>query len=163
MKKNWLNRLTVLSAAAMISFSISSCGPKDADIQASAAKALQNDPTTSAISVTVTKGVATITGECKDDACKTSSENAIKAIKGVKSVVNNITVAPPPPPPVVSADDILSKTVSDAIKDNAGVTATVKDGVVTLTGEIKRADLPKLIQKVQALKPKKVEQKLTIK
>ena len=51
----------------------------------------------------------------------------------------------------------------DAIKDNSGVKADVKDGVVTLTGEIKKTDLPKLMQKISALKPKKIENKLTVK
>lgn len=155
-----------MGTVAMIALTISSCGPKDADVQASAAKALQNDPATSAITVSVTKGVATLNGDCKDDACKINSENAVKGIKGVKSVVNNITVTPPPPPPppvTISADDALTKSVADAVKDNSGVTATVKDGVVTLTGDVKRADLPKLLQKVNALKPKKIENKLTIK
>ncbi|MDI3322461.1 BON domain-containing protein [Pinibacter soli] len=169
MKKNWLKNLAVLGTAVIISLSVASCGPKDADVQSAAATALAGDPTTSALQVSVKDGVATISGECKDDACKVSSENVVKGIKGVKQVVSNVTVAPPPPPlppaaPVtISADDNLSKMVTDAIKDNAGVMASVKDGVVTLTGEIKRADLPKLMQKVQALKPKKVENKLTIK
>jgi len=35
--------------------------------------------------------------------------------------------------------------------------------VVTLTGDIKKAQLPNLIKSVQELKPKKVENKLTIK
>ena len=41
--------------------------------------------------------------------------------------------------------------------------ADVKDGVVTLTGEIKKASLPKLMQSLMALKPKKVDNKLTVK
>lgn len=169
MKKNWLKNLAVLGTAVIISLSMASCGPKDADVQSAAATALAGDPTTSALQVSVKDGVATISGECKDEACKVSSENVVKGVKGVKSVVTNVTVAPPPPPlppaapVIISADDSLTKSVTDAIKDNTGVMATVKDGVVTLTGEIKRADLPKLMQKVQSTKPKKVENKLTIK
>jgi osmotically-inducible protein OsmY len=169
MKKNWLKNFAVLGTAAIISLSIVSCGPKDADVQSAAATALAGDPTTSALQVSVKDGVATISGECKDDACKVSSENAVKGVKGVKQVVNNVTVAPPPPPlppaaPVgITADDSLMQKVTDAVKDNPGVTFTVKDGVVTLNGEIKRADLPKLMQKVQSTRPKKVESKLTVK
>jgi hypothetical protein len=39
----------------------------------------------------------------------------------------------------------------------------VSDGVITLTGEIKRAELPGLIQKLNEIKPKKIENKLVIK
>jgi hypothetical protein len=48
-------------------------------------------------------------------------------------------------------------------KHYPGVSATIQDGVVTLTGEIKRADLQKLMKSLNTLKPKKIENKLTIK
>jgi len=84
----------------------------------------------------------------------------------VKSVVNNATVTPPPPPPPpveIAADDPLTKSVNDAVKDYPGVNASVKDGVVTLTGEIKRSSLQKLMQSLNSLKPKKIDNKLIIK
>jgi hypothetical protein len=77
--------------------------------------------------------------------------------------VNNGTVTPPPPPVTISADDTLIKGVADAVKDFTTVKVDVKDGVVTLTGEIKKASLPKLMQSLMALKPKKVDNKLTVK
>ena len=39
----------------------------------------------------------------------------------------------------------------------------LKDGVVTLTGDIKRAELQKLMMTLHTLKPKKIDNKLTIK
>ena len=79
-------------------------------------------------------------------------------------MTNNISVAPAPQAPVeVTADDPLRTSVNDAIKDHPGVTASINDGVITLTGEIKKADLPTLMQKLNALKPKKIENQLTIK
>jgi len=101
-----------------------------------------------------------------DDATKTACENAVKDIAGVKSVVNNCTVTPPPPPPapvVISADDPLIKSVNDAIKDFPGVKASVSEGVVTLTGEIQRPSLQRLMKSLQSLKPKKIDNQLTIK
>jgi hypothetical protein len=71
--------------------------------------------------------------------------------------------APAPAPVVIAADDPLSKGVTDAIKDYPGVKADVKDGVVTLTGDIKRAELQKLMMSLHTLKPKKIDNKLTIK
>jgi osmotically-inducible protein OsmY len=91
------------------------------------------------------------------------------AVKGVKTVVNNITVTPPPapvvvaPPPVINPDDVLTRSVRDAIKDFPGVTATVTNGVVTLTGTVSKENQRKIMMSVSSLKPKKIENKLTVK
>jgi hyperosmotically inducible protein len=80
--------------------------------------------------------------------------------------VNNCTLAPLPPPPapvVIAQDDPLTKGVTDATKDFPTVKSSVKDGVITLTGEIKRADLKKLMMTLHTLKPKKIDSQLTIK
>jgi len=143
---------------------ITSCKgkPKDADITA----AIQQKITTPGVSVSVKDGVATLTGEVKSESDKASAETEAKAVEGVKSVVNNITIAAPPPPPapvIISADDALTKGINDLLKDYSTVKADVKDGVVTLTGDIKKTALPKLMMALHALKPKKVENKLTIK
>lgn len=145
-------------------FLLVACGPKDADIQKEITAKLSELP---GVSVTVEKGVATISGTCKDDAFKQNAESIVKGIKGVKSVVNNCEI--PAPEPVVAApveinpDAVLTTSVNEVVKTYSGVTAAVKDGVVTLTGDIKRSQLQNLIKSVQELKPKKVENKLTIK
>ncbi len=118
------------------------------------------------VTVTVKDGVATLSGEMTDDASKAAAEEAVKKVDGVKSVVNNATIAPqvPPPAPVtINPDEALTTAATAAIKDYTSVSASVKDGVVTLNGEIKKADLPKLMQAINAIQPKKVENKLTIK
>jgi hyperosmotically inducible protein len=145
-------------------FLLVACGPKDADIQKEITAKLSELP---GVSVTVEKGVATISGTCKDDAFKQNAESIVKGIKGVKSVVNNCEI--PAPEPVVAApveinpDAVLTTSINEVVKTYSGVTASVKDGVVTLTGDIKRSQLQNLIKSVQELKPKKVENKLTIK
>src|SRR6476469_6555241 len=75
-------------------------GPSDQELSSSINSSLSNS--TGKINATVDKGVATLTGECPDDACKTNAESSVQSVKGVTQVVNNITVAPPPPPPVVT-------------------------------------------------------------
>jgi len=138
-----------------------SCKPKDADVQVKVAEAVKATP---GVTVGVDKGVATLTGEVKTDADKAAAEAAAKGIKGVESVVNNLTVAPPPPPPVViSTDDVLTTAVNAAVTAFPTVKASIVDGVVSLTGEIKRTELPTLLAAINTLKPKKVENKLTIK
>jgi hyperosmotically inducible protein len=158
-------RIKSILLGISLAFSLVACGPKDADIQKEIAAKISALP---GVEVTVKDGVATISGICKDDAFKQNAESIIKGIKGVKSVVNNCEIAVPEPevaaaPVVINTDAVLNTSVSEVVKTYSGVSATVKDGVVTLTGNIKRDQLPNLIKSVQELKPKKVENKLTIK
>lgn len=159
--------LMPLMAVVVMSVTLPSCGVKDSSIQSAITELAATTPSLSGISADVKDGVVTISGEFKDEGSKAAAETAIKGIKGVKSVVNNGTITPPPPPPpppvVITADDPLTKSVADAIKDFPGVQASVKDGVVTLTGEIKRPSLQKLMQSLHTLKPKKIENQLTVK
>ena len=164
MKKHF-DLLVIIAAFIVPSFLFSSCKEKDSKIQAAVESSLKasNMP---GISASVKDGVVTLTGQCENNADKSSVESMIAKVKGVKQVVNNCTVAPPPvttAPVVISPDDALIKSVSDATKDYPGVKADVKDGVITLTGDIKRANLQKLIMTLNTLKPKKIEDKLTIK
>ncbi|ANE49297.1 hypothetical protein [Flavisolibacter tropicus] len=65
-------------------------------------------------------------------------------------------------PVTISSDDALKKGVTDATKDFPGVTATVNNGEITLTGTIKRDRLPTLMQSLNTLQPKKINNNLTI-
>jgi hyperosmotically inducible periplasmic protein len=151
----------LLMIAAVLTFSIVSCKPKDSEIQQDLTTALSSYQ---GVSASVTDGVATLTGEVSDPSTKTNAEEEAKKVKGVKSVVNNLTVAAPPPPVSISTDDSLRNAVNAAIStDYKDVQATVNDGVVTLTGTIKRSELPKLMQKVNEMRPKRVENQLVIK
>jgi hyperosmotically inducible protein len=139
------------------------CKPKDKDIAVEAQKVVP-----SGALVAVKDGVATLTGEFSDEASKKAAEEALAKVKDVKSVVNNATVIAPPPPPaaapvVTAADEVLTKGLKDATKDYPTVTATVKDGIVTLNGDIKKTNMVKLMMAINALQPKKIENKLTIK
>lgn len=166
MKKSIFSYLLLFAMAAMITTTFSSCGPKDADLKATITEKMQAMPDMSGMTVDVKDGVVTLSGEVKDEATKAMCETTAKGVAGVKSVVNNCTVAPPlaaPAPVVIAADDPLTQGVTDATKDFPGVKAEVKDGVITLTGEIKKADLKTLMMSLNTLKPKKIDNQLVIK
>ena len=148
----------MMSVAVAATLFFSGCKPKDVDIQA-AVQAKE----ASGIAVAVSKGEVTLTGEVADEAAKATAEQVAKAEKGVKSVINNLTVKPAEAPVVIAEDTTLQKNVADAVKDFPTVKADIKDGVVTLTGEIKKASLITLMQHLSALKPKKIDNKLTVK
>ena len=63
----------------------------------------------------------------------------------------------------INSDATLRTSVDNVLRSYDGVSADIKDGVVTLRGNIRQDDLQSLIMKVQELKPKKVENQLTIK
>lgn len=153
---------TLAFIALFASIFIIACKPKDADIKTALETSI-NTAGLTGTTVQVTEGVVTLTGELKDEAAKQLAETTAKAVKGVKSVVNNITITPPPAPIIVNTDDVLINAVKDAVKDYPTVVATVNAGVLSLTGEIKKANLPKLMMALSALKAKKIDNKLTVK
>ncbi len=169
MRKSMLRFAFVVSALAIVVFSACKGGVKDADLEKQLTEkisAIASDA--SGLSASVKDGVVTLSGAFKDDATKAAFLTAVKAIPGVKpDVVDNTTLiptpAPAPAPVVVAAIDSLAKGVTDATKDFPGVKAEVKEGVITLTGDIKRSSLPALMKSLNTLKPKKIENKLTIK
>lgn len=154
--------LAVSIAASTLFFS---CKPKDSDVQAKITEKFAATPEVAGASATVADGVATLTGEVSNPNAQSQAETLAKDIKGVKSVVNNLTVTPPPPPPppAVNPDSALMQGVTDATKDFPTVKASVNNGEITLTGTIKRADLQKLMQTLNTLKPSKINNQLTIK
>ena len=144
---------------------ITSCKQKtsDADVKTAVDNAIAANTQLSGVSSSVDKGVVTLTGQVANDNDKSAAETAARGINGVKSVVNNLTVTPPAPSVQITADDPLKVSVESTVKAYPGVNATVQDGVITLTGEIKRNDLQQLMVALNSLKPKKVDNKLTIK
>jgi len=167
MKQQLAKALRLLPALIFFSFLMTGCKSKvkDADVQSSVTTTLRTNPDFANVSNTVTDGVATLTGEVRDEATRMAAATEAGKVKGVKSVTNNITITVPvsTAPVEITADDPLNALVKDAVKDHPTVVATVNAGTVTLTGEIKKTDLTKLMQKINALKPRKVENKLVIK
>lgn len=95
--------------------------------------------------------------------CKGKNKNVI-----ADTTINNTTQtvdtnAMQPAPVQISPDDSLTNMAKDAVKDYPGVTAAVNNGEVTLTGNITREKLPKLMMAVSATHPKKINNNLTIK
>lgn len=147
-----------------LSVALLSCKPSDADVEKVINEKL-NDPD---IQVAVHEGVATITGVCDDEIFKKNIEKSVRATKGVKSVVNTCELAranqePAAATVIINSDADLEKSVGKVVEAYDGVSATVVGGIVTLSGEIKKDKLQPLMQSIQELRPKKVDNKLTIK
>jgi hyperosmotically inducible periplasmic protein len=154
----------LMAVAVLATLTFVSCKPKDADIKASIETALKADPMMTNTTVDVKDGVATISGECKDDACKAMCEKTVAGIKGVKSVSNNCTVAPPPPPPPASVTTTLDaatmQKVKDGLKDLKGITLEFAGDKAVLAGEVTKADRMKIMQMLASAKVKSDVSKL---
>jgi hyperosmotically inducible protein len=161
MKKKLARMLLLFGAIVLISGATPGCKSKvkDADVKTAVEAAIATNPDLNGLMVDVKDGIATVTGEVKDAVAQAAVQTSISAVKGVKSVQNNVTIAAPPPPaPVeITADDPLTSAVKDATKDFPGVTATVKDGVISVSGELKSDAWKKLKMALDGLKPKKVD------
>lgn len=70
----------------------SSAGSQDGSIQTAIDKKISDDPDLSALGITATilDGKVTLTGSVKSEALKTQVERAIRAVRGVKQVDNQI-------------------------------------------------------------------------
>lgn len=95
--------------------------------------------------------------------CKSKPKEDNSATTTTTTIDTTVTIAPPPPPVEIAADTSLQMGLRDATKNFPDVKATTEDGVVTLTGNIKRDQLPALMQSVNSLHPKKINNNLTIK
>jgi osmotically-inducible protein OsmY len=158
----------LLMILALAGFTLISCKGKqtDAEIQASINEKIAQNDEMKGLTASVNNGVVSLSGECPTDECRKECADEVKKINGVKDVQNNISVASvaaPPAPVDIAADETLKASVNDIVKKYDGVQADVNDGVVTLRGEIKRANLQDLIISLNELKPRKVENQLVIK
>ena len=154
--------LTILMLT--VALFMSACGKSDADLTKAASDKLTADKVTG-VTVAVKDGVATLTGEVADITVKSKAEASVKSVDGIKSVTNSCTLKALPPPPPPSPDKMLEGTVNEALKKKniTGITVSVADGVITLTGTVEKAKLAEVMAAAQETKPKKVENKLTVK
>ena len=163
MKKGFLQLAVLFTLSSGVFFSSCNNQPKDSKIESDFKDKAKVNPQLANINANVNDGVLTLTGQCPDENCKTSAEQAAHDVKGVKSVVNNISIAPAAAPVVVADDATLKNSVDAVVKKYKDVSADVQNGEVTLRGSIKRDDLQKLMMDVNALQPKKVNNQLTVK
>ena len=129
MKK--IRLISMLALAIMVAVGATSCKPKDADIQKAVQTAVAANPDATGVTVAVEKGVVTLTGEVKDEAASMAINGLAAAVKNVKSVVNNMTIAAPLVNPV-------DAQLIEALKDEYGNFKALKKAAVVeaiMTGE----------------------------
>ena len=134
----------------------------DADVQNAAQELVASNPELEGVLVTVENKVATLTGTVADEATKTYAESTVAGVENVKSVINQIEVVPPAPD-YTFLDESINAALVDVIKEYKTVIASVKDGIITLKGDIKENELPALKEKLNALNPVQIVDSTTVK
>ncbi len=146
---------------AILAAIITSCGPKDATISKAVQEITQQYA--DGISANVQKGVVTLSGELPAGIDFAALEAKLREIKGVKNVINNLTVKVEEP--VITPDQLLTEKINQLINDTkySDVKVSVMDGIITLEGSVNKTDLMGLIQTLSEMQPKKINNNLVLK
>lgn len=158
--------IAMAALAVAVSFGAVSCKKKvsDADLQTQATTVVTSNPNAS---VEVKDGVAHLSGTFADQASKDAMITSLKAINGIKEVMDMSTIAAAPtvaPVETTSAvDPAVQQKVQDAVKDFPSVKVEVVNGELTLTGNVSPEQARKIKQSVDALKAGKVNYNYTVK
>lgn len=152
----------MLAAAALMA----ACGKSDADLTKAVNDKLTADKVTG-VTASVKDGVATLSGEVADVTVKTHAETSAKGVDGIKSVDSSkVTLKPLAAAPTPNGgDQMLKGTIEESIKklNITGITVDVKEGDVTLTGDVSKDNLAKVMQAVSATNPKHITNNLKVK
>ncbi|WP_142684739.1 BON domain-containing protein [Chitinophaga polysaccharea] len=148
------------------------CKPSDAKLKEEVNEKLSHIP---GITADVKNGVVILSGEVSDEVAKSAAEDALKGLKGMTAVQDNITVKttiavpPPPPAPAVEAapnrDVILKRSLDSvyAARRFNNITVTVSDGEVILSGSVRKKNVRNMLQIAQQFPAKKVTNNVQVK
>lgn len=159
-----MKKVIFYALALMVSgLSLQSCSTSDKDLQTNVQNELRKR--TNQVTATVNNGVATLQGTVNTDAERFSVDSIARSVKNIKSVVNNTTVKAAAPVVQIDNDGTIRSSITSALTA-AGyntVLVEVKDGEVTLSGNLKRADLQKVMQIANEANVRKVTNNIDLK
>lgn len=138
---------------AMAALLFSCGGHDDGEIKEDVTKRLQDSYRN--VTAEVTDGVVILTGNCEGEDCAAGAERLIADVPGVDSVRNNIQG-------MTNTDLTLRTSVQAVISKYQGVKADVVDGNVVLRGTILRDQVQSLLNELEMLRPKQIDNQLAI-
>lgn len=155
--------IAMATLALAISFGSVSCKKEvnDTELQSQATTIVSSNPNAS---VEVKEGTAHVTGTFADEASRDQMLASLKAIPGIKDVMDMSTIAAPVVVETVSAvDPAVKQKVQDAVKDFPSVEVQVVNGELTLTGNVSPEQARKIKMSVDALQVGTVNYNYTVK
>jgi hyperosmotically inducible periplasmic protein len=123
------------------------CKSKDKDIKQSIAVGTKEELMFAGVNYTVRNGVVTLTGNCPGEELKNKMIKRVLSTSGVKNVVDRVAIGPV----VLDQDFVLKQKVDSVLSRYAGAASSVKNGVVYLSGDVKKAEAEKLLQSLNKL------------
>ena len=147
MKKNLLaNAPAFIMAAAFMTGGVISAVPARATIvnppDAKITRAVERELLLSHrvpshwIDVQTDGGIVTLTGSVDNLLARDRATELARSLKGVRAVVNRVTVQTPPRPDLKIRNDVIGALAADPVADAYEVIVKAQDGVVTLNGKV---------------------------
>lgn len=155
--------MAMAALALAVSFGSISCKKKvtDAELQTQATTVVTSNPNAT---VEVKDGTAHLSGTFADQASKDQMIASLKAIPGVKDVMDMSTIEAPMVVETTSAVDPANvQKVTDALKDFPSAKAEVINGELTITGNVSPEQARKIKMSVDAIQVGKVNYNYTVK
>ena len=155
--------MAMAALALAVSFGSISCKKKvtDAELQTQATTVVTSNPNAT---VEVKDGTAHLSGTFADQASKDQMIASLKAIPGVKDVMDMSTIEAPMVVETTSAVDPANvQKVTDALKDFPSAKAEVINGELTITGNVSPEQARKIKMSVDAMQVGKVNYNYTLK
>ena len=113
---------------------------EDLELQRDVMDEIAMEPSVDAalIGVSVKDGIVVLSGHVNSYVEKDAAERAAKRVRGVRAVVNEIRIKPleDPPSDEEIAEEVVRNLRSHLLTTALGIRVTVRDGVVTLEGEV---------------------------
>lgn len=130
----------------------------DKEIKADMVTKTKTDLNFAGVSYTVEGGVVTLTGICPSEKSRAEAEKTIKSINIVKSINNQIIIAPL----TLTSDLPLKQSVDSVLAAYPTIQADVTQQVVTLKGKAKKQETDKLMPAINMLHPAKIDTQLVM-
>ncbi len=154
----YVTGLGLFSFVLLLLISCESRQRKDEIVKADLVVKAKKEKAFSGVRFTVANGIVTLNGVCPTDKAKSIVESTVKGVYAVKDVVNNIAIGPV----IIGTDEQLRESVDSVLEKYPAVEAVVADSMVTLQGEVPTAKAGNLVSAIQQLKPKGVQNSLTL-
>jgi len=153
-KKQMKKYLLLLSSILFLG-----CKSQDKDIKKAIAVHAKEELMFAGINYIVTNGTATLTGNCPSQELKNKLVKRIRSTSGVKSVIDKTVIGSV----VLDYDFVLKQKIDSVLSRYASVESSVKNGVVVLTGDLKKDESEQLLQSLNRLSIKNIVNNLSSK
>lgn len=158
--------LFIMACVLTAGLTFQSCTSNDQKIRNDLQKTVANDYRT--ISYSVNDGVVTLAGVVETQQAKSSAESAARNIAHVKSVHNNIMVENTTNSNMYQNVMYSDETMRNSLKTRLNtdgfydVNVDVNNGEVTLSGDLKRDELTRVMQIANEQNPRRVINNMTL-